>query len=475
VTFDGDLFAMEDQRNWTDASYKTYCTPLEMPFPVEVAKGARIRQSVALRLNMASVVAPAAGPTTHTPRPAPVTLTVDLAALCPLPKIGLAVASHGRPLGDRQIERLRALKLDHLRVDLPLGQTGWRQRLEQAAMQAQRLGVSLQAAITLADDAEAELTALTAECKRLRPPVADWLIFHAKEKTASRRWIGLATEILRMGGCLGRIVSGTNAYFAELNRNRPPVEVCEAICYSLNPQVHAFDNASLTETLPAQAYTVESARQFAAGRPILVTPVTLRPRFNPNATGPEEPTPPGQLPSQVDPRQPTLFAAAWTLGSIRYLTAAGADSVTYYETTGWCGVMELEEGCLLSDRFPSIPGGVFPLYHVLADVGGFARGSAAAVQSSDPLKVEGLALADGKRCRLLVGNFTAARQNVVIRMPGGSNVRVATMAPLNVELAMSKPEEFRRDKGEPMDAADGRLKLDLPPEGILRLDAVVKE
>jgi hypothetical protein len=39
LTFSGDVFEMEDQRNWTDASYKTYCTPLEIPFPAEVKTG----------------------------------------------------------------------------------------------------------------------------------------------------------------------------------------------------------------------------------------------------------------------------------------------------------------------------------------------------------------------------------------------------------------------------------------------------
>ncbi|MEZ4515963.1 MAG: hypothetical protein R3C44_03665 [Chloroflexota bacterium] len=28
--FEGDLFEMEDQRNWTDGSFKTYCTPLAL-------------------------------------------------------------------------------------------------------------------------------------------------------------------------------------------------------------------------------------------------------------------------------------------------------------------------------------------------------------------------------------------------------------------------------------------------------------
>ena len=46
ATFDGDVFEMEDQRNWTDASYKTYSTPLERPFPVVIADGAVIEQAV---------------------------------------------------------------------------------------------------------------------------------------------------------------------------------------------------------------------------------------------------------------------------------------------------------------------------------------------------------------------------------------------------------------------------------------------
>jgi hypothetical protein len=34
--FKGDIFETEDQRNWTDSSYKTYSTPLDLPFPAEV-------------------------------------------------------------------------------------------------------------------------------------------------------------------------------------------------------------------------------------------------------------------------------------------------------------------------------------------------------------------------------------------------------------------------------------------------------
>ncbi|MFB3042178.1 MAG: hypothetical protein ACE1ZS_10345, partial [Candidatus Poribacteria bacterium] len=50
VGFAGDIFETEDQRNWTDASFKTYCTPLEIPYPVEVQEGDEITQSITISL-----------------------------------------------------------------------------------------------------------------------------------------------------------------------------------------------------------------------------------------------------------------------------------------------------------------------------------------------------------------------------------------------------------------------------------------
>jgi len=50
VEFEGDVFEMEDQQNWTDASFKTYSTPLAIPFPVKLSEGERISQSVKLSL-----------------------------------------------------------------------------------------------------------------------------------------------------------------------------------------------------------------------------------------------------------------------------------------------------------------------------------------------------------------------------------------------------------------------------------------
>src|SRR5262245_24618481 len=45
---EGDTFEMEDQRNWTDASYKTYVRPLALPWPYILAKGTVVEQAVRL-------------------------------------------------------------------------------------------------------------------------------------------------------------------------------------------------------------------------------------------------------------------------------------------------------------------------------------------------------------------------------------------------------------------------------------------
>ena len=50
-TMEGDAFEMEDQRNWSDASYKTYVRPLTRPWPYTLPKGEKVTQSVTLTIS----------------------------------------------------------------------------------------------------------------------------------------------------------------------------------------------------------------------------------------------------------------------------------------------------------------------------------------------------------------------------------------------------------------------------------------
>ena len=462
VRFEGEIFEMEDQRNWTDASYKTYGTPLSQPFPVEVAAGTKISQRITLTLKTPSE------PRAETSDAAtqPLTFGISSTDPRPLPRIGLGVASHGEPLNRQELERLKLLNLSHLRVDVDLTQPDYEATLRRATDEAQTLGVSLELALFLTDAAAAELQAFAEVVERVKPPIGTYLIFHKTEASTSAQWVDLARRYLT-GAKIG---AGTNAYFTDLNRGRPPVESLDLVCYSINPQVHAFDNSSLIETLEAQTVTVESARQFTGGLPIAVTPVTLLARFNPNATGPEPEPAPGELPAQVDIRQMSLFGAGWTLGSIKYLSESGASSITYYETSGWRGVMETAGGSPLPEKFRSLPGAVFPLYHVLADVGEFAGGEVLVSKSSDPLKVEGIALRRNGKTRILLANLTPDPQQVNVQ-DLAETVRVRHLDETNAHDAMASPEAFRQEGGELVQTTNSTLELNMLPYAIAQIDS----
>lgn len=464
VRFSGDIFELEDQRNWTDASYKTYGTPLRFPFPVEIKAGTKISQSVTLTLQgKLPIVSPEAAETG-------LIFSVGSSSLRPFPRLGLGVASHNQPLSQKELARLKALNLSHLRIGLRLSEPDNEAQLRQAANETAVLGVALEVALFLSDAAEDELKHLLDILAMVKPPVWAWLIFHDREKSTSEKWITLAREYLSRYDTKAKIGAGTNAFFAELNRDRPPVHALDLVCYSINPQVHAFDNLSLVETLAAQASTTESARQFSGDRLLAVTPVTLKMRFNPNATGPEPEPGPGELPAPVDERQMSLFGAGWTAGSLKYLAESEAQSLTYYETTGWRGVMETEAGSPVPGKFQSLPGGVFPLYHVLADVGEFAGGEVVPTRSSQPLHVDGLALRQEGRLRVLIANLSAEPQQVMVQNLG-QQVRLRTLDETNAHAAMQNPEEFRAQAGEWVQTSAGSLLLRLRPYAVARLEA----
>jgi hypothetical protein len=465
VRFEGDEFETEDQRNWIDASYKTYCTPLQLPFPVEVQQGARITQTV--RLTLQGTV-----PTIHVEdqtQPMEVSIRPDAAPI-PLPPLGLGVASHAQPLTLMEIERLRALNLAHLRVDLHLSKPGWETTLSGAAGESRALGVGLEAALFLSDAAEAELSALVAALRNQRPQVSAWLVFYTGAFSTPQPIIQQARNALAAYDPAIPLGAGTNANLAELNRARPPAHLPDFVTLAANPQVHAFDNTSLAENCAALRHLVDTVHEFSGGKRIALSPITLKARFNPVATGPETPPPPGELPSQVDPRQMSLFGAGWTLGSLKYLAENPATySITYYETTGWRGVMETEAGSPLPQKFRSSPGGVFPLYHVLADVGDYRGGEVIPVQSSQPLYIEALLLRRERRACLLLANLDSQPHTARIAgLSGAATYRL--LDETTAETAMRWPEAFRVQLSPLLPDAAGEFTCGLLPYGLARID-----
>jgi hypothetical protein len=408
--FEGDAFEMEDQRNWTDASYKTYSRPLSLPYPYRIEAGESVRQVV--RISLAGQPPPpaAAGGTP--------TLRVGAEALGPLPRIGFGAA------GSRRAGALEALRPGHLRVRLRPGEAGWEAPLREAAA----AGHPLEVALLPGGVFEEGLRALRAALDALGPKVAAWFIL-------GRAGDGLAAarSALSDYGPSAPFGGGSAGGFVDLNRHRPAPGTLEAAAYGLNPQVHQFDETSMVETLEGQAWTMRTARDFLGDVSLAVGPIVLS-------------RPP-------DVRQASLFCAAWTVGSLRRMCEGRAWSATYFEAAGPDGLMEAEGGR------------AYPVYHVFADLAGFGGGEALALAVSHPLLVDGLALRSGARKRLLASNMTDEPRTVALGgVPAAAWLRI--LDETNAERAMQRPDEFRAERGRPLDGD----RVELLPYAVARVD-----
>ena len=411
VRFEGDHFEMEDQRNWTDASFKTYSTPLALPFPVAVKAGTRIRQSVVVNVIAESFSA-------HHPRQAHV-VEIHLSEEPPLQRPSLGVEWLPPAItSPTELAALRELAPNHLRVELRPGAADWRCRLDAMRVVAAELpALQWHAAVFTGDAAAGELELLAGELAAApRLNVSLFLILPTAGKVTP------ATEFDAAHRHLGALfpeagfAAGTDAYCAELNRQRPQPDRPALPCFSINPQVHAFDDLSLMETLAAQPDAVATVAGFT-GKSVVISPITLLPRFNPNATSSAE----GAVPRAADPRQVTDFCAAWTLGSLaRLATQDSVHSLTYFELAGQRGLFRHRP----ESGTAGAPVERFPVFHLLSQLAGFTR--CARMEVSQPGRVAALrCLAPDQRERLLLANLTADEQVVRLRRADGRPV-VAT-------------------------------------------------
>ena len=454
--FAGEVFETEDQRNWTDASFKTYSTPLDQPFPVWIERGTRVEQSVTVRLIDAPRDFRPEAQRSSCPE-----LRATNEIRRPLPAIGFAMASHGAALTAEETARLRQLHPKHLRFDLRFSDVTWRSRLRQAEADAAAVGATLHVALFLANDPAHNFSALAAELASHPLRVSLWLIFSEDRRSTDAHLVRMAEAALPPGAALA---AGTDADFVMLNRDRPDPAESALPCYSLHPQAHAFDDATLIENLSAQPATIETARSFSS-RPIVISPITLRPLSNPEATV-EEVRAADVLPPQVDHRQLSLLGAAWTVGSLaRLAPLAGIHSLTYYETTGWRGLMETATGSPLPALFPSEPRAVFPMFQVFA---GLAKGDQIiATCSTHPLQFDGFCVIDPNGHRQwVIANLTAFPQGVRV-VTGGQSASVSILDETNAAVAMREPDTF--GNASLHHTPTGQLNLELRPYAIAQI------
>ncbi len=353
VQFSGEVFEMEDQRNWSDASFKTYSRPLARPFPYVIADGECVRQTVSVTISG---------------RP-----SGSLRTKHDLPRIEAAAELAGRlpeiGLGGRAIDYRGTATLSRRLADL---------------------GPSVLLFEAKDDDPGAEFAAAVAASGArasvmLRSEGRDleaWPERFARAGVAPSAVALVTAEpaIVEQARRLfpgARIGTGTDAFFAEFNRQPPPP--ADFHFWTVNPTVHAIDDASVMETLSVLADQVASARARTPGVPLQVGPITFRMRFNPNATASPSGESPGIRPSgepsgvgpaEGDARQRGLIGAAFTLGQIAAWAAAGIETLVMFAPFGPRGLIHARGGFPVPwyDGLPE--GAVYPAYLVLAAMGG---------------------------------------------------------------------------------------------------------
>jgi len=313
VAFEGEVFETEDQRNWTDASFKTYGGALAKPIPLSLAAGHPVRQKVTFSLT-------AAAPLPAPPADAgPVRVTLPDEAITPLPGVGTRFAPEvGEPV-PALVDPLRTLALGHVLVDVDLTAGGWRESLALGRRWADALGARVLLRVIFTPNHQPALAALAAEWAEAPGRLLAVSVVHPGEACPGAVTLGLVAAAMGRVAPAAPVASAPADNFADMNRFRPSPEFWAAppMC----PQVHTFDHESMMENIEAQPALLATARSFNP-HPLLVGPVTLLRRRVP------------------DPRQRSLFAAAWTAGSMAAVLPLGlAMAVTYHEHAGPMGVV----------------------------------------------------------------------------------------------------------------------------------------
>lgn len=392
LDFEGDVFETEDQRNWTDASFKTFCTPLDLPFPVLLNEGQTVRQKVIFKPEKKLP------PVVTGERKIVLSLTGDTKNRLPLGTMLSLTEENNAAFTDL----FSQLGFHHYRVDIRPGHDSWKEKLQKAARLLTRLGAKLELVIHTDSDTVINPDKITEHLLQLEVPIHSIAVFPDNISELGNTLITLVSEWKVRHPDLN-IGIGTDYNFTEVNRNRVLPGIPGFLSYGIQPQEHAFDDMSLIENLAAQADTVKTLKHvYGDNCSAHISPVTFKKQFNPYATDPAHRVVPEE--AQTDKRQYSEFGAAWTLGSIKHLVMAGAGSATYFRDRGKLGIAG-------EDLKPFPVFQAFKLYH------SYNPFPVLASASSAPLVADGLFFGNNTG---IVWNYSNLRQSIVL--PGGEVV-----------------------------------------------------
>jgi len=385
--FSGDLFEMQDHRNWMDYDLKSYGTPLSVPWPVVHERGESIRQSVRITAQGGGGPSPAA-PQAETR----VRATADPMRWAPV------IASRV-PLDLDPAEppwELASLGLGRIVVDVDASGPS-SDRIAAADRLAADLGAGLELA-TVIDLAR----------------VDEWIESVSRLALANLRRVrvapldGLSPGALPVAPRVEPLLSvGPSSSFAELNTIRPGLPAGVGVHIPLSPAFHVCDSRSLLRNLRSLPDLRAAVREIYPDAEASFGPISLIPDGGPYACGADD----GGRFSSVDERLHTGFGAVWTLGVLAGLADRRRAVACLHDAWGPSGILGPADTMLrrLVALLGSHPDGWFAL-------------------EADSWTVAALA-ADTDECRLVVlGSLGDRDERVVLEGAAGWEVAERPLA-----------------------------------------------
>jgi D-apionolactonase len=259
LKFAGDLFELEDQRNWGDASFKTYCTPLRAGFPRWINEGSRVTHRVDASLFPAAAVHQR--PIIDRPRSDP-----DMANQ-KAPKIGRIAPDSFDAIDDPRW----MLGWDHIQVALHAVEAGDIECL----LEQLPPGTSLHLELAI-DDNTTMLSTIADVLTRHSDRISAMLVKDVKRPLPTVNAVTRLRQVL--GGSSAStipLLASPTGHFVEFNRNRSFDLDVDGIAFPLSPTVHSDDADTIFDNRHTVGDIVAAARILTGRTHIAISPLAL--------------------------------------------------------------------------------------------------------------------------------------------------------------------------------------------------------
>jgi D-apionolactonase len=461
---EGDTFEMEDQRNWTDASYKTYVRPLALPWPHTIAKGVAIDQRVTLSVS-GSV------PNIESKERRSSLIIGKPTSGSFMPPLGIGLHPKDAGTTKENVAVIKEAAPAHIvcYYDPRLGHS--HKDLKRMAEIGQEIGVELwlEFVIPNVENFEEDIREAGRGATELGNPFSTVMVSPAPDLKCTlpgSPWppcppLEPCYQAARKAFPRARVGGGMFSFFTELNRKRPPLDLLDFVTFTTVAIFHAGDDRSAMEGLESLPYLAKTVRSFIDDKPYHVGPSAIGLRMNPYGEAPmPNPRNIRQAMNGMDPRQRGLFGAAWSVGFVARFVKGGASALTLGGGTGEFGIAYAKQD--YAQPWFDENGGIYPAYHAIKGLAQLRGQPLLKLDISTPDELQAIATRRDGGLELWVANLTDQTKSVELtpKLTGKVSILSATDFERSTKDLSAMDSAEREFTGE---------QLGLPPYAVARI------